>query len=925
MAVRDAPEQIRFVLNGALVAVAAPPMRRLVDVLRTDLGLTGTKIGCNAGTCGACTVLLDGRAVCACLTPVAQAAERTLVTVEGLAHHPGADGLAPIQRAFRRTGAVQCGMCTPGMLVAATALLDERPHPDPAHIAAGLGGVYCRCTGYRKIIAAVADTANGMLADAPAPVIGAAVGAAVARVDARAKLDGSECFGNDVAPADALVIRIVRAPFVSAQFVIGDLAPLFARYPGLVRVLTADDIPGENAFGIAPAFRDQPVFAVHRIRFAGEAIAAVVGDRATIDAFDPGDFPVYWQSLPEARTIEAATTPDAPLLFEERPSNELIRGIVETGDVDQGFAHAAAVVEGRFETSFVEHAYVEPEAGSARRVGDIIEISVSTQTPYANRLDVARILGLGPDRLRIIATAVGGGFGGKLDLSVQPYLALAAWLTGRPVRLAYTRRESMMVTTKRHPAQMVVRLAADAEGRFSALDFRGDFNTGAYASWGPTVATRVPIHCSGPYAMPAISAHARAIYTNNPPAGAFRGFGVPQAAIATEGLIDELADRLGLDRLEFRIRNALRPGDKTATGQVLDSSVGIVDCLEALKPRWRQARAAARTHNEANADASERHGVGVAAMWYGCGNTSLSNPSTMRVGLSADGRIVFFQGAVDIGQGSNTVLAQILADTLGIGLDRIDLVRADTARTADAGKTSASRQTFVSGQAVVRAGQALQAAVRRLVNGGESASVHINDGSVVIDDGARHHRLDLGELMADADGLVVRAEGSFDPPTSELDGAGQGEPYATYAFGAQVAEVVVDMDLGRVRVTRVTAAHDVGRAINPAAIEGQIEGGIVQGLGMALMEEYIPGRTDSLGDYMVPMIGDVPEVETILIEAAEPLGPFGAKGVGEPALIPTAAAILNAVRDATGIAVRRVPATPARLRALILAQRGANP
>jgi aldehyde oxidoreductase len=921
--VRDAPEQLRFVLNGATVAVAAPPMRRLADVLRTDLGLTGTKVGCNRGTCGACTVLLDGRAVCACLTPVAHAADRAVVTVEGLAEHSGADGLSPLQRAFRQAGAVQCGMCTPGMLIAATALLAETAEPDADRIRDGLGGVYCRCTGYRKIIAAVADAAKGAPAEPPVPAIGAAVGAGVARVDVHGKLDGSERFGDDVAPGDTLVLRIIRSPFVSAHFVIGDLSPLFARYPGLVRVLTADDIPGENVYGIGPAYRDQPVFAGHRVRFAGEAIAAVVADRATIETFDGDDFPLFWQGLPEARTIEAATAPDAPLLFEGRATNELVRGIVATGDVAAGFARAAAIAEGTFETSFVEHAYVEPEAGFARRVGDTLEIFVSTQTPYANRFDVARILGLAPEQVRIITTAVGGGFGGKLDLSVQPYLALAAWLTGRPVRLAYSRRESMMATTKRHPGRMVVRLAADADGRLAALDFRGDFNTGAYASWGPTVATRVPIHCSGPYVLPAIAASARAIYTNNPPAGAFRGFGVPQAAIATESLIDELADRLGIDRLQFRIRNALRVGDRTATGQRLEASVGITDCLEALLPRWRDAHAAARAHNEANDGGPERHGVGVAAMWYGCGNTALSNPSTMRVGLAADGGVVLFQGAVDIGQGSNTVLAQVLADTLGIGLDRIDVVRADTHRTADAGKTSASRQTFVSGQAVVRAGQALQSALRRLVNAGESASVQIGDGSVAIADGPRRHRLDLAALAADGDGLVVRAEGIFDPPTTQLDATGHGDPYAIYAFGAQLAEVVVDMDLGRVRVTRMTAAHDVGRAINPVAVEGQIEGGIVQGLGMALMEEYVPGRTDSLGEYMVPMIGDVPEIETILIEAAAPLGPFGAKGVGEPALIPTAAAILNAVRDATGIAVRRVPATPARLRALILAKRAA--
>lgn len=910
---------LRLNVNGETVVVDVPPARRLSHVLREDLHLTGTKVGCNAGTCGSCTILLDGEAVCACLVPAARAEGRRILTIEGL--HTAM--LSTVQRAFQHYGAAQCGICTPGMLMAATALLARTSQPSAQQVYDAIGGVFCRCTGYAKIVAAVM-AAHALPPAEPPPPPGEAVGSRVPRVDGLAKVNGSERFGDDVAPGGALWLRLIRSPYPSARFAIGDLQSLRDRYPGIVRVLTAADVPGEPLFGIAAEFRDQPVLAIERTRFQGEPIAAIVGDATTIEQLDPADFPVTWEELPSLRTIDEATAAGAALLFDSRPDNVLTRGRVRRGDAGAATKRAAVVVDGAFETSFVEHAYIEPEAAFARRIGETIEVHATTQTPYANRADVARILGLDLAQVRIVPTAVGGGFGGKLDLTLQPLVALAAWLTGQPVRAVFSRAESMMTTTKRHPARIFARLAADAAGHLAAMTFDGDFNTGAYASWGPTVANRVPVHCSGPYRLPALLAETRAIHTHNPPAGAFRGFGTPQAAIATEALMDELADRLGLDPLEFRLRNALRQGDTTPTGQVLEQSVGIAACLEALQSRWGSARSEARGFN-ATASGPIRRGIGIACMWYGCGNTSLSNPSAIRVGLRRDGRVVLFQGAVDIGQGANTVMAQIVADALGIDLARIDLVRADTARTLDAGKTSASRQTFVSGHAAMQAAQALRQRLLRLANAGEAARIAFEDGRVRIRDGApdeveAERVLDLTVMPADGDNLVLCAEGAFDPPTTPLDADGQGTPYATYAFGAQMAEVEVDVDLGTVRVMRIIAAHDVGRAINPMLVEGQVEGGIAQGLGLALMEEFLPGRTVSLHDYLIPSVGEMPEMQTILIEDAEPLGPFGAKGVGEPALIPTAAAILGAIRDATGVTVRRVPATPSRLRALLRAR-----
>ena len=904
---------LAFTVNGSERVVETAPARRLADVLRDELGLTGTKIGCNAGDCGACTVLLDGAQICACLVAAAQAAGRRVVTVEGLAANGRLDAL---QAAFHRHGAAQCGICTPGMLMAATELLARQPRPDEAAVQDALGGVLCRCTGYRKIVEAVLDVAGA--APPPAPEAESAVGARVAKVDGVAKLTGSERFAADEAPPDALWLRAVRSPHARARFTLGSFAALHRKYPGLLRVLTAADIPGANRFGIYPTGKDQPALAEDEVRFRGEAVVALVGDAATIDAIGDDEVPIAWQPLPPVTGIAAALAPDAPALHREKPDNVLVTGRVARGDIERAVADAAAVVEGEYRTSFVEHAYIEPEAGYARRIGDRIEIVACTQTPYMDRDEVALILGLRPDQVRIVPSAVGGGFGGKLDLSLQPLIATAAWLLRRPVRAVYSRPESMASTTKRHPALIRARLAADAQARLTAVDFHADFNTGAYASWGPTVANRVPVHASGPYLVPNLRAVGRAIYTNETPAGAFRGFGVPQTAVATETLMDALAEKLGVDPLEFRLRNALRHGLATGTGQVLAASVGLVPCLEALRPRWREARAAAERFNSGKG--VTRRGAGLAAMWYGIGNTSISNPSTMRVGLSRDGVPTLYSGAVDIGQGANTILMQICADALGAPLAALRLVAGDTDRTADAGKTSASRQTFISGAAAKSAAEDLRRQLLALAGAGDGARLRFGANEVVVQEGATARRLDLAALPASNEtGDVLTGTGSFDPPTTALDAEGQGTPYASYAFAAQIAEVEVDLGLGTVKAIRITAAHDVGRAINPTQVEGQIHGGVAQGLGMALMEEFVPGRTENLHDYLIPTIGDVPAIQCLLIEEAEPLGPYGAKGIGEPALIPTAPALLNAIYHAAGVRLTHIPATPDRVRAALVA------
>ncbi|MEI5679229.1 MULTISPECIES: molybdopterin-dependent oxidoreductase [unclassified Mesorhizobium] len=980
---------ITFEVNGAAVSVSAPPVQRLSALLRDDLHLTGTKVGCDAGDCGACTVLIDGEPACACLVPAASVAGASVRTVEGLANGK----LSALQASFLEHGAAQCGICTPALLVAGTALLDRNPHPSEIEVQDALGGILCRCTGYRKIVAAVmgaarlmpasldpetppsvlpaispargeitrssasspifdiagggetaelpisplagemagrpkggsarsapsqkatADIALPRTLDRRLPETGHAVGSSPVRLDGIPKVTGAEKFGGDSFPSDALYVAVIRSPHYHAAFAFGDLDAYKTENSGIVGVFTAADIPGKNCFGVIPPFADQPALAENATRFRGEAVALVAGEREAIASLDLTKFPITWTELPHMLQPCEAQAADAHLIHSNREHNLLTQGFVERGDPEAALAKAAHTVSGEIETSFVEHAYIEPEAGFAYMDGDTLVVTACTQAPYMDRDDTAKVLGLAPEKVRIVPTATGGGFGSKLDVSLQPLIGLVVMKTGRPAALAYSRNESMMSTTKRHPALMKATIGTDADGRVTGMVFSGDFNTGAYASWGPTVANRVPVHASGPYATPNYRALGRAIHTNGPIAGAFRGFGVPQATIMQETLYDALAEKLGMDRLDFRLKNALRNGSETVTGQVLKAGVGIADCLEALQPHWARALADAQEFNAGND--TRKRGVGVASCWYGCGNTSLPNPSTIKIGISPAGKVVLHQGAVDIGQGSNTVISQIAADALGVPLSLIVLRSADTAITPDAGKTSASRQTFVSGKAAEKSGRSLREKILRFANVSERATLQFDGATLVIREGEATRRIDLAGLAVDADGFVFGAQETYDPPTLPLDEKGQGTPYAQYGYGAQIAELEVDLKLGTVKLIKITAAHDVGRAINPLLVEGQIEGGIAQGIGMALMEEYIPGRTENLHDYLIPTIGDVPPIETILVEVPDPEGPFGAKGLGEHVLIPTAPAILNAIRHATGVLVTKVPATPSRIRAAI--------
>ena len=907
-----------FTLNGKAVISRSSPSTRLSDVLRSEMGLSGTKIGCNAGDCGACSVLLDDAPICSCLTTVAQVGGAKVTSIEGL---NAENIISKLQESFLAHGAAQCGICTPGMMVAAHALLNKNPTPNRCDVEDALGGVLCRCTGYGKIIEAVLAVNLDRRAG-PLPQVGCSVGIPIRHLDGQSKVDASLLYGDDAAPQDSVMVRVIRSPHHYASFKIGDKAAFLSKHPEIMAVLDASDIPGRNCFGVIPPFADQPVFAEETALYRGDAVAAIVGEADVITRFDEADFPITWDPHDTMLTPEAAMGVNAPNLHESRDGNILVRGYVECGDADTALAAAKHKVEIRTKTPFIEHAYIEPEAGYAVREGNRIVIRGCTQASQMDRESLAEIMDVDPEAIRVMPTACGGGFGSKIDISFQPYVALAAWNLDRPARICYSRGESMRASTKRHPSDIHLRVGCDDKGLISGFVFDGIFNTGAYASWGPTVANRVPIHACGPYKTDHYRATSVAVHTNAPPAGAFRGFGVPQSAIAQECAYDLLADEIGMDRLAFRRSNALKNGVPTVTGQVFKKGVGIDDCFAALEQPWKNALSKAADFNEeAIANGSPwRSGVGIASCWYGCGNTSLPNPSTMRMGITPEGEIVLHQGAMDIGQGSNTVITQIAADALGVSVHDLTLVDCDTDLTPDCGKTSASRQTFVSGKAALLSGQTLREMLLRHGNVDGNAEITI-DGTILNlrDDAGGFARIDLRGLPVNDYGYVFMSEETYDPPTSALDSKGQGNPYAVFGYGAQMMELQVDCVLGNVKLKTITTAHDVGRAINPLLVEGQIEGGVAQGIGLALMEDYRPGRTENLHDYLIPTIGDVPEFHHVIVEVPDDEGPYGAKGLGEHVLIPTAPAILNAIRHATGASITDLPATPDKICAAIAA------
>ena len=737
------------------------------------------------------------------------------------------------------------------------------------------------------------------------------VGKNIPKIGMQKRLRGEPIFSADLKLDDPLSLKILRSTMAHARIekIKREKA---AEIEGVVRVFTAEDIPGENRIGIIN--KDQPLLADDRVRSIGEPVALVAAETEAAAEQALRAIEVTYAELPAVHSPDEALAPEAPKIHEK--GNLLFTRKIKKGDVETAFKQCAAVVEKTYQTGHIEHSYLEPDAGAGYvDYDDSLVIFASTQNPHYDHKEVVNLLGLEDKQVRIIQAATGGGFGSKLDMNVQGFIGLALYYLKRPVRIVYSREEAYLATAKRHPLEMKIKTGADRNGRLLAMQAVITCDTGAYASYGIPVASRSAVHATGPYEVENVDVETHCVYTNNPFSGAMRGFGTPQMAIAHESQMDLLARELGIDPLEMRRINALKEGSLTATGQKLTASVGIGECLDAIQPHYEQARS--QWLNEPGRSHIKR-GMGIGCMWYGIGNTGVQNPSTARITMDMNGRITLFTGCAELGQGSTTVLAQIAAETLGLAPEDIRMVVADTKCTTNAGATSASRQTYISGNAVKDAAEKLaDVLLTEAVNKLKVPKTALRlDAGTICGTNDPDNKVDF-EWLAQRlhqKGLPLTWNGFFDPETVPLDpDTGQGVPYATYAFACQLALVHVDTLTGEVQVEKIVAAHDVGKAIHPENVIGQICGGAAMGMGFALMEAFVPGQTLSFKDYLIPTCGDMPQIIPIIVESPEPTGPFGAKGVGEPALIPTAPAIVNALANALGKRIYQLPANLERV------------
>lgn len=725
------------------------------------------------------------------------------------------------------------------------------------------------------------------------------------------KARGEAIFAADMVPEGCLILKAFRSERHHAEIVSIDTSAAEA-IDGVVRIFTSANIPGRNLMGIIN--KDHPVLAVGKVRSKADAVALVAAETEEAAQAALTAIKVEWRDLQAILNTDDALAPDAEKIHEK--GNVLFTRPIRRGNVEEAFANAFHVVEREYDTPLIEHCYMEPDAGYGYiDEDDALAIVVCTQNTHYDRGDVAALMDLPEEKVRIIQAVTGGGFGSKLDLSVQGMIAVALYHLRRPVAYRYTREEAFLATGKRHPIKIKMKTAVDEQGRLTSMQARFIADGGAYGSYGIAVVTRAAVHATGPYEVPNVDLEALEVYTNHTFRGAMRGFGTPQAAFASETQLDLHAEALGLDPLEIRLRNAMKSGTTICTGQVVETGIGIRECLEAVKPHYQEAME--QWVKEPPSLPTRRRGVGLGAMWYGIGNTAAQNPSTAQIELGLDGGLTLFTGAADIGQGSTLILTQLAGEILGVSPDSFKVISADTRYTTNAGATSASRQTYISGNAVCRAASELAdmlltRAVDRLKVSKENLEL---TGGLVRAKDTHDKCLTFAQLAKSLHhlGLPLKWQGYFDPDTTPLDEQGQGRPYGAYAFACQMAQLEVDVLTGEVEVIRVVAAHDVGRAISPANLIGQICGGVAMGMGYALLEEFEPGKTESLKDYHLVTATDMPEVLAIIVECPEPSGPFGAKGIGEPTLVPTAPAVINALYMALGERIYHLPANLERV------------
>jgi xanthine dehydrogenase molybdenum-binding subunit len=911
--------QISLTVNGIKYILEPKPGETLSTLLRERLRLTGTKIGCEEAECGACTVLIDGEPIVSCIYPAERAHGKTIVTIEGLAQRVHNEmKLHPLQEAFVEHGAVQCGFCIPGQIMTAHALLKRNPDPTKDEVRFALKDTLCRCAGYPTIENAILAAAEALRTGEPVqkPDIPdsihrhKSVGHTHTRHDGVDKVIGTAVYTDDLAFDGMLYAKVRRAMIPHGFLTKLDISKAKA-LPGVAAVLTAKDIPGEHNHGLV--IYDWPVMVGvgERIRYVGDALAIVAAETQEIAEQAAALIEAEFDLQPVITDPVQARQEGVPQIHEK---GNLLKHIkVRKGDMDKGFAEADVILEHTFHTATTDHAFLEPECSIGVPTPDgRMEIYCGSQIPYQDRTQVARAMGWPEERVRIVGQLMGGGFGGKEDVMGQIHAAMLAHATHRPVKLLFDRHESLLVHPKRHATQIRVKIGAKKDGRIVACETELYGDTGAYASLGEKVMTRATTHSAGPYDIEHVRADCYAMYTNNPPAGAFRGFGVTQSAFAVESMMDMLAERLGIEPVELRRMNALHVGSVTNTGQLLRESVGLMECIDRVDAEMRK-------HNpnpfEPVIDPEEPNLVrawGFAAAYKNTGlGGGAPDKSGAEVELYDNGIFEVRSSSAEMGQGLVTVMRLTVAEEMAVPPDQVRVLVMDTDLTPNGGPTTASRQTYVTGNASRYAAKTLRDAITAAMAERydvrpeqirfENGIVHVNGHSLTYADVAKEMK---------AAGQRPRALYEYEAPKTQPLGTG-GDMHFAFSFGVQAAEVEVNKLTGEVRVLKVISANDVGMAVNPLGLQGQVEGGVMMGLGNALTEEFIMDNgyvvTDHLARYRIPGIMLTPEITSIIVEHPTAEGPYGAKGVGEICSIPTTPAITNAIYNAAGVRVDKLP------------------
>lgn len=911
-------------VNGEPAEAAVPAHWTLLEALRYGLGLTGTKQGCDKGDCGACTVLVDGKPVLSCITLAGAACGHEVTTIEGVGSPAGPD---PVQRAFDVCGALQCGFCQPGMILSAKALLARSPDPSDDEIRDALSGNLCRCTGYTKIFEAVRVAAKGL--DRHAHVMSGppaegfrVLGARGRKADSIQKATGEAIYADDIALPRMAHGKILRSPHAHARIRSVDVSAAVAM-PGVFAVVTGADLP--TPFCVIPWTPDETALATDKVRYIGEGVAAVaaVDEDTAIRAC--AAIRVDYEVLQAVIEPAQALAPGAPLVHEVdwkgRPweSNVCKEVDLDFGDVPAGFAAAAEIVEDTWHYEGSTHAAIEPHCAVASWSADghLTVWSASQVTHYLHR-ELAKVLGVPSEKVRVVQPVLGGAFGGKSEpFDLEFCVAALSKKAGRPVKILYTREEVFYAHRGRHPMEMHFKVGADRDGKVTAVESDIVLDGGAYHSFGLVTAYYSGQLLTGPTGFGAYHFRSRRVYTNKPCCGPKRGHGSVQPRFAFECAFDELADRLGIDPIEMRRRNALKSGDRTVNGQLVPSTA-LRECLDSVESAsgWRERRG----------KLGRGRGLGVACSMYISGTAYPIYPNEMPqsgVMIRGDrsGKVTVFCGANDIGQGSDGMLAYVVAEETGVSPDDIRVVSGDTDLVpVDLGSYS-SRVTFMCGTAAQEAGRTFAGKMVDAVAAhwkvpSEQVGIALGFYYDVQDPNRQIPTREVLVLAEAAAGIPLIASGGY--RTRKLGGNYRGGTIGAspaYSTTAHVCEVSVDETSGVVRVERVWAAHDCGRALNPTLVEGQIEGSVYMGYAEAIMEAH---RFDERGlhtgpnllDYRIPTSRECPEFFAKIIESVDPGGPYGAKEAGEGPLHPVIPAIANAIYDAVGVRLRRMPFTP---------------